>query len=128
MIKLISKLLFLSDKIEKSLDTAWARNEVISENIANADTPGYKRKEVQFDELLTSELKHSRISNGKSRLGNRGIKIVTDNQNYSYRLDGNNVDIEREMAIMAENTMKYYTLIQRISGQFNKIRSIIKGG
>lgn len=126
---MVSKLLFPDNQLEKSLDAAWLRNEVISENIANGDTPGYKRKEVQFEKFLNSELKHSRISNGKSKLSGGGeIKVVSDNQNYSYRLDGNNVDIEREMALMAENTIKYNTLIQRMSSQINKIRSIIKGG
>lgn len=126
---MLSKLLFSSNNIEKALDVAWKRNDIISENIANVDTPGYKRKDVVFEDVLNSELKLSRISSGESRLsGNGQIKVVTDNQNYSYRLDGNNVDIEREMAAMAENTIRYYTLINRIDSQFSKIRTIIKGG
>ncbi|AGI38630.1 flagellar basal-body rod protein FlgB [Thermoclostridium stercorarium subsp. thermolacticum DSM 2910] len=126
---LVTKLLFADTRIEKALDVAWKRNEIISENIANVDTPGYKRKDVQFENYLNSELKHGSISNFNSKLSNNdGIRVVYDNINYSYRLDGNNVDIEREMAIMAENTIRYYTLINRISSQFNKIRTIIKGG
>lgn len=126
---LVTKLLFADTRIEKALDVAWKRNEIISENIANVDTPGYKRKDVQFENYLNSELKHGSTSNFNSKLSNNdGIRVVYDNINYSYRLDGNNVDIEREMAIMAENTIRYYTLINRISSQFNKIRTIIKGG
>jgi len=126
---MVSKLLFSSDQIEKALDVAWKRNEIISENIANVDTPGYKRKDVQFEDYFNSELKNSRISKLKSRLSNdEDIRVVYDNRNYSYRLDGNNVDIEREMAIRAENTIRYYTLINRMSSQLNKIRTIIKGG
>lgn len=126
---MIAKLLSSGNQIEKALNVAWKRNEIISENIANVDTPGYKRQEVQFKDFFNSELKNSLISNGKSKLlGGEKIKVVTDNQNYSYRLDGNNVDIEREMAMLAENTIRYYTLINRINGQFNKIRTIIRGG
>ena len=126
---MVSKLLFSSDQMEKALDVAWKRNEIISENIANVDTPGYKRKDVQFEDYFNSELKNSRISKLKSRLSNdEDIRVVYDNRNYSYRLDGNNVDIEREMAIRAENTIRYYTLINRMSSQLNKIRTIIKGG
>lgn len=122
------KLLFPNNQLEKSLDAAWLRNEVISQNIANADTPGYKRKEVQFEDFLTSEMKNSRISKGQSRLSdNGGMKVVEDHANYSYRLDGNNVDIEQEMAQMAMNTLRYNTLIQRMSGQLNKLRTVIKG-
>lgn len=125
---MIDKLLFPDNQIQRALDVAWKRNEIISENIANVDTPGYKRKDVQFESYLNSELKNSLISE-KSKLANdTDIKVVYDNSNYSYRLDGNNVDIEREMAIMAENTIRYYTLINRISSQFDKIRTIIKGG
>jgi len=125
---LLNKLLFPRNNLEKSLDAAWLRNDIISQNIANGDTPNYKRKEVKFEEFLNSELKYSRISNGKSRLeGSGDIKVVEDNSNYSYRLDGNNVDIEREMANLAVNTLRYNTLIQRISGQFNKIRTVIRG-
>lgn len=126
---MVSKLLFSNEQIEKALDVAWKRNEIISENIANVDTPGYKRKDVQFKEYFTSELKNSSISNSKSKLANsENIRVIYDNSNYSYRLDGNNVDPEREMAIMAENTIRYFTLINRLSGQFSKIRTIIKGG
>ncbi|NLM09517.1 MAG: flagellar basal body rod protein FlgB [Clostridiaceae bacterium] len=125
---MISKLLLPSNQIEKALNVAWKRNDIISENIANVNTPGYKRKDIQFEDFFNSELKRSHIKD-KSKLSGAGnLKVVTDNANYSYRLDGNNVDIEREMAIMAENTIRYYTLINRINGQFNKIRTIIKGG
>jgi len=125
---LLNKLLFPKNNLEKSLDAAWLRNDIISQNIANVDTPNYKRKEVKFEEFLNSEMKYSRISNGKSRLtGSGDIKVVEDYSNYSYRLDGNNVDIEREMAKLAVNTLRYNTLIQRMSGQFNKIRTVIRG-
>ncbi len=125
---MLNKLLFPKNNLEKSLDASWLRNNVISQNIANVDTPGYKRKEVQFEEFLNSEMKHSRISNGKSRIqGSGDIKVIEENKNYSYRLDGNNVDIEREMAKMAANSLKYNTLIQRINGQFNKLRTVIRG-
>lgn len=125
---MLNRLLFPKNNLEKSLDATWLRNEVISHNIANADTPGYKRQEVQFEEFLNSEMKNSRISNGKSRIqGSGDIKVVEENKNYSYRLDGNNVDIEREMALLAANSIKYNTLIQRINGQFSKLRTVIRG-
>ena len=125
---MISKLLFPRNNLEKSMDAAWLRNEIISQNIANVDTPGYKRKKVQFEEFLNSEMKYSRISNGKSRIqGSGDIKVTEDHSNYSYRLDGNNVDIEREMAQLAANSLRYNTLVQRMNGQFRKIRTVIRG-
>lgn len=126
---MLGKLLFPDRKLEKSLDAAWLRNEVISQNIANADTPGYKRQEVQFEQYLNSEMKNSRIEKGQTVLsgGDSGMKVVQDHANYSYRLDGNNVDMEREMAQMAMNTLRYNTLIQRMNGQFSKLRNVIRG-
>lgn len=125
---MLSKLLFPKNNLEKSLDAVWLRNDIISQNIANADTPGYKRQKVQFEEFLDSEMKYSRISNGKSRIqGGGDIRVTEDHSSYSYRLDGNNVDIEREMAQLAANTLRYNTLIQRMNSQFNKLRTVIRG-
>lgn len=125
---MLGKLLFPNRQLEKSLDASWLRNEIISGNIANADTPGYKRKEVQFEQFLNSEMKNSQIENGQTRLsGGDGMKVTEDLSSYSYRLDGNNVDMEREMAQMAMNTLRYNTLIQRMNGQFAKLRNVIRG-
>ncbi len=125
---MLNKLLFPKNSLEKSLDATWLRNDVISQNVANADTPGYKRKEVQFGEFLNSEMKHSHISKGETRIqGSGAIKVVEDNKNYSYRLDGNNVDIEREMAMMVTNSLRYNTLVQRINSQFSKLKTVIRG-
>jgi len=124
----ISKLLFTKDSIERALDVAWLRNDVISQNIANVDTPGYKRKVVKFEEMLESEMKTGRISNGTSALSGRTISIVEDPTESSYRSDGNNVDIENEMALLAANSIRYNTFVQRISGDFQKLRTVIKGG
>ena len=56
------------------------------------------------------------------------ISITEDESALDMRLDGNNVDIEREMALMAENSIKYEVLIQRMTGTFNKMKSVIKEG
>jgi flagellar basal-body rod protein FlgB len=125
---MISNLLFETHKVEKALDAAWLRNEVISQNIANVDTPGYKRKAVQFEEFLNNEMQSGQISQGKSKLAGGDINVIEDPSGSSYRSDGNNVDIENEMALLSANSIRYNTLIQKISGDFQKLRSVIKGG
>jgi flagellar basal-body rod protein FlgB len=125
---LISNLLFTNRNLEKALDASWLRNEVISQNIANSDTPGYKRKEVRFEEFLNSEMKTGQISRGQSKLSGSNIRIVEDPAESSYRSDGNNVDMENEMALLSANSLRYITLIQRINGDFSKLRTVIKGG
>jgi flagellar basal-body rod protein FlgB len=125
----LSNLLFTRQNLEKALDAAWIRNDVISQNIANVDTPGYKRKTVMFEEFLNNEMRMGRIAQGTSAISdNSPIKIVEDPADSSYRSDGNNVDIENEMALLAANQIRYSTLIQKMNGDFQRLRSVITGG
>ncbi len=125
---MLSNILFTKNNIERGLDAAWLRNDVIAQNIANVDTPGYKRKVVQFEEFLDSEMKTGQISSGKTKLSSDGIRISEDPAKSSYRSDGNNVDIEHEMALMAANSIRYNTLIQKMNGDFQKLKTVIRGG
>lgn len=120
---------------EKALDAAWIRNKTISQNIANADTPAYKRKTVKFEELLNNASNRSFTGSNTHKMhikigdsDNTGIRVLTDNKNLSSRLDGNNVDIDNEMASMAKNTIKYNVLIQNINAGFRRLKSVINEG
>lgn len=128
MIQVLQNILFTKANLEKALDASWLRNEVISNNIANVDTPGYKRKTVKFEEFLNSEMKTSRIQSGQTRLSGSSMLVSEDTTSLSYRSDGNNVDIEREMSDLAMNTLRFNTLIQKMNGDFQKLNSVIKGG
>lgn len=122
---------------EKALDAAWVRNEVIAQNIANVDTPGYKKSSVAFEEYLqdasqkkgfrgnTTDRRHIPIGRNNE---NARIRVVKDHSGLSTRLDGNNVDIELEMAEMAKNNIRYNTLIQSISSSYQRIRTVITEG
>ena len=123
--------------LKRSLDASWLRNKVISNNIANVDTPGYKGQKVQFEEFLSQAIDNKAVQGvitnekhipiGAGSIGRLNAKVVTDNST-SMRLDGNNVDIESEMAQMAKNNIMYNALIQKISGEFSKLRTAINGG
>lgn len=125
---MLTNMLFTKVKLEKALDASWLRNEVISNNIANVDTPGYKRKTVKFEEFLNQEMKTSKIQSGQTRLNASDILVSEDTSSLSYRIDGNNVDIEQEMALMAMNSIRYNTMIQKMNGDFQKLRNVIRGG
>lgn len=126
------------DKYKSALDAAWARNEAIAGNIANADTPGYKRKDVAFEEYLQEAVSARNFKGYRTNprhipIGTDSVnsikpRIVQDNSNFSMRLDGNNVDIENEMALLAKNAIVYNTVIQRTSGEFRKLRNVINEG
>jgi len=115
--------------LDKAADASWLRNEVISNNIANVDTPGYKRKDVQFEAYLMSALigdnsLEKRVSN--IHLNAINPSIYTDYANLSYRMDGNNVDIDTETANLAQNQIRYYALIDSMSQEFNRIKTVLQ--
>lgn len=123
--------------LEKALDAAWLKNESISNNIANVNTPGYKKTSVLFEEQFASASAEFQIGSLKSDknflpIGNDIKNIsspeVIQNSFTSARQDGNNVNVDVEMAEMAKNTIKYNALITQISKQFNNIKSAIKEG
>jgi len=134
---MLDRILSSTGIYEKSMDAALLRNEAISQNIANVDTPGYKRKSVAFEEYLNdatsgrikgirSHPKH--IPVGKKDVEDVDIKVGVDANSQSMRLDGNNVDIEVEMAEMAKNTIGCNVMAQKISNEFSKIKSVINEG
>lgn len=123
--------------LEKALDASWLRNKAISNNIANVDTPGYKRQKVEFEQYLSDAIDNKSIEGtitnekhiplGKGSVSQGGIRVIEDKTS-SMRLDGNNVDVESEMADLAKNNLMYNALIQKISGEFKKLRTAINEG
>lgn len=123
--------------LEKSLDGLGKRHRVISNNISNVDTPGYKRKDVNFKEELSNLLENKNslevtnkkhISINSTDLSSFRAKVKTEEQT-SIRNDKNNVSIDVEMAELAKNTLEYQALTQFVSGSFKKLDSVIaKGG
>ena len=118
------------------LDFAAVKNRIISSNIANVETPGYKSFKAVMDEKLgndrtrkSSELSRTHpahISDSKDESSTKA-KIVRDNST-SMRADGNNVDLERELAELSANAI-YYTALSRFTSQnFSGIRRIISEG
>lgn len=115
--------------LESVADASWTRNSVISNNIANVDTPGYKRKDVQFELYLQEEL--SGGSSLDEEVAEADLDVLngttyTDYGTVSYRLDGNNVDVDTENSYLAQNQIKYYTVLDSISQEFSRLRTVIK--
>ncbi len=113
--------------LTKAADASWKRENVISNNIANVDTPGYKRKDLNFEGVLSEELgrcKHKSLDSKINELdySNLSANVFTDHQNYSYRLDKNNVDIDTENVELASEQIKYQALTGSISSQFERMR------
>lgn len=117
--------------LDKAADASWIRNEAISNNIANADTPGYKRQDVAFESELEKALSSVKYSTMDDKVANLTTdrlepRTYTDYASFSYRLDGNNVDIETENVVLAKNQIKYEGLLQSITQEFKNIKSVLK--
>lgn len=115
----------------KAADASWLRNDAIANNIANVDTPGYKREDITFQSELKKALKYSsyesmdeKVKNLKSR--QLDARTYKDYSGYSYRLDGNNVDIDTENTMLAKNQLMYEGLLNSISQEFNNLQVVMK--
>ena len=115
--------------LDKAADASWMRQEVISNNIANVNTPGYKRQDVAFEDSLQEAISNSRYRSTDEKVANLSkadlrIRSYTDSSGFSYRLDGNNVDIDTENAALARNQLKYNALVDSINHEFSMIKAV----
>lgn len=118
------------DILDKAADAAYIRHDVISNNIANKDTPNYKRQDVQFETILQASLAgdgslSERVNQVNMNLEDLSSYIYTDHTSLSYRLDGNNVDPEQEDAYLAENAIRYQTLIDLMKSEFQEYQTVL---
>lgn len=114
--------------LDKAADASWARNTVLTNNIANVDTPNYKRKDVQFESYLMAALAGGESLDervGQADLFALNSTTYTDYSMSSYRMDGNNVDIDTEEAEFAKNQLRYYTLNDSLTQEFSRIKSVL---
>lgn len=112
--------------LDKAADASWIRNDVLANNIANADTPNYKRKDVQFETYLANAVAGTdSLDETVSTINLDGLNATTytEQANLSYRLDGNNVDLSTENVELAKNQLKYYTLMDSINNEFGRMKT-----
>lgn len=117
--------------LNKAADASWLRNQAISNNIANATTPNYKRQDVSFEDQLMRALGNSQYESMDEKVYNMNLSTVvpktyTDSADWSYRLDGNNVDIDTENVYLAENQVKYNALLDAMNKEFSNLQSVMK--
>ena len=121
--------------LEKALAASSLRHKVISNNIANVNTPGFKRSDVVFEDILQQKLSdraplpmtqtHAKHISPHPQSLSPAMHVMAD---YTLRTDGNNVDIDAEMANMAKNSIYYDALAQQMNRYFSGIKSAINEG
>jgi len=112
--------------IESSMQAASLRQNVILNNIANADTPNFKKSEVSFEDDFQTALYTARRTGDYSRVADVTPQVNVVDTNYDYRIDKNNVDIEQEMVNLYQNSMRYDTMVSSVSNNYQRINMVLQ--
>lgn len=140
---------FTTQASQASLDALWLKAQVITNNLANADTPGYKAQNVSFSQTLSNASRRQAIATGtqavsahqkattpsaahvRQAAGNGGNGAFTTrvhtNDDTSVRVDGNNVQLEKEQNELWKTYSQYSYLLDRVAGHYNTINNAITG-
>jgi len=118
----------------KSLELRSKQAEVIAGNIANADTPGYKAKGMDFQKMLSQAAQKQQT--GMSRTHEKHFDVrIESNNGLEFRIpnqpdtgDGNTVDVQVERNLYLDNSMQYQASLQFLNGKIKGLRKAITGG
>lgn len=123
--------------MEKSLDAMSLRQEVIANNIANADTPNYKSQHVEFETIFQQAIEDQ--SGFKMKTSSPGHITISTNDPlevnplvvsetwHTMRMDGNNVDPDQEMTDLAMNTIRMNLTMQQVNDELRRLKTAITG-
>ena len=121
------------DVLKTAADASWVREEVLTNNIANVDTPNYKRQDVEFTTYLKSALEQAGTPAStltqkvnEANLSGTTTRTYTENTTLSYRMDGNNVDLSTENAELAAEQINYNALIDSMNNEFTRMKAVLK--
>jgi flagellar basal-body rod protein FlgB len=118
--------------LDKALDASNLRETVITNNLANVNTPGYKRREVDFESLLRQELDQTKWESLDEKIDNVNLNHLDASvqydmaaYSYDYRLDGNNVDVDTENVELASEQLRYQLLANSVTQEFSRLSTAI---
>jgi len=127
MIRLFDKAI---DRLATGLEYTSRRHEVLAKNVANMETPGYKALDVTFDDYLRPakaaayDVAQPPLTQGAPGDPSARMVYAADG---SPREDGNDVNLDRQMARLAENTLFNHTLVQLLASRFSTVKQAISG-
>ncbi|MEZ6116623.1 MAG: flagellar basal body rod protein FlgB [Pirellulaceae bacterium] len=107
------------DALSKSLEVAEMRHKVVSQNLANVNTPNYHAVDLDFQQTLEAHLSDQKLTEDGVELFERPDLVL--------RADGNNVDVDLEVGDLNKNVMLYQTYTQLLSAKLGQMRTAIAG-
>jgi flagellar basal-body rod protein FlgB len=105
----------VTEPLERYMDLLSTRQKLAAANIANADTPGYKAQDIDF------QFEFATLTKGQQ-------PQIIQTQGLTTKSDGNNVDVDREARMLAENAMRFNVASTLVRGQLKSIQTAINGG
>lgn len=113
--------------LNKAADASWLREETITNNLANVNTPGYKRKDVDFQSVLRRELGNMKYTTLDSKvehadLSQLNASTYVDAASYSYRVDKSNVDVDTENVELVSEKLRYDALTDSMTQEFSRLK------
>ena len=113
----------------KALDFLWTKESVISDNLANVETPAYKAKYVTFEEEFQRRLEAA--GNGSARDVAKAIDAsrcqINTSDEESSRVDGNNVNADVEIMELTRTSLQYQYLLRSDTSDITRLNTVIKG-
>lgn len=110
---------------KKLLDVSHAKQQALAGNVANVETPGYKRQDIQSD--FDAQLRRVAKSGSVEEIRDLKFRAVSDLNSPSVRPDGNNVQIDQELLRMQKNAVQYEFLANYTSNSLNRLKTAITG-
>ncbi|HHY16942.1 MAG TPA: flagellar basal body rod protein FlgB [Firmicutes bacterium] len=121
----------ITNLMQRGLDGLWLRHEVLANNVANSETPGYKKKDLSFSSYLQNAMGpcSSLTTTNHLHIQRPNIETVQVNQDTSsVTPDGNSVDIDKEMAEVSANAFHYISISRQLAAHFSLLRKAISEG
>jgi flagellar basal-body rod protein FlgB len=110
---------------KKLLDASALRHEALATNLANVETPGFKRIDLASD--FVRQLESLSQTDGTLSIGELNPSLAEDTTAQAVRADGNNVQLDRELLEMNRNAVEYQFLTQYASGSIKRLQTAITG-
>ena len=114
---------------QKSLDALWLRQKVISDNLANMDTPGFKSSGVEFEDILSRALEYFTSSDQDVAKKVAGIEPrIVEDKSTQVREDGNNVDVDAQSIELVRALLQYESMARVVSDNIARMKYAVNGG
>jgi len=111
--------------LERVLDVSALRHQVIAANLANIDTPGYRTRDVRE---FAGEIARAMAGEESSLTEPSFTPVAHEIRGLLERPDGNNVSVERESLLLAQNQLRFQVAVQFLKAEFHRLSSAINGG